>query len=24
VHLAEHTQRHVGEAIITAKLARME
>jgi len=22
VHLAEHTQRHVGEAIITAKLAR--
>jgi len=23
VHLAEHTQRHVGEAIITAKLARM-
>ena len=23
VHLAEHTQRHVGEAIITAKLARI-
>ena len=23
VHLAEHTQRHVGEAIITAKLARL-
>jgi DinB superfamily len=23
VHLAEHTQRHVGELIITAKLARM-
>ena len=23
VHLAEHTQRHVGEAIITAKVARM-
>ncbi len=22
VHLAEHTQRHVGELIITAKLAR--
>jgi len=23
VHLAEHTQRHVGELIITSKLARM-
>jgi hypothetical protein len=23
VHLAEHTQRHVGELIITAKIARM-
>lgn len=23
VHLAEHTQRHVGELIVTAKLARM-
>jgi hypothetical protein len=23
VHLAEHTQRHVGELIITTKLARM-
>jgi hypothetical protein len=22
VHLAEHTQRHVGELIITAKVAR--
>jgi hypothetical protein len=22
VHIAEHTQRHVGEAIITAKIAR--
>jgi hypothetical protein len=22
VHLAEHTQRHVGELIITAKLAQ--
>jgi DinB superfamily len=24
VHLAEHTQRHVGELIITAKLARLK
>jgi Protein of unknown function (DUF664) len=24
VHLAEHTQRHVGELIITSKLARLE
>jgi hypothetical protein len=23
VHLAEHTQRHVGELIITTKLARL-
>jgi hypothetical protein len=23
VHLAEHTQRHVGELIITTKLVRM-
>jgi hypothetical protein len=23
-HIAEHTQRHVGEAIVTAKLARVE
>jgi hypothetical protein len=22
VHLAEHTQRHVGQAIVTAKLLR--
>ncbi len=22
IHVAEHTQRHVGEAIITARLAR--
>ncbi|RPJ57245.1 MAG: DinB family protein [Acidobacteria bacterium] len=24
VHIAEHTQRHVGQAIVAAKLARME
>jgi hypothetical protein len=24
VHMAEHTQRHVGEAIITAKIARQK
>jgi hypothetical protein len=23
IHIAEHTQRHVGQAIVTAKLARM-